>query len=87
MKPQSSINLHIEELVLHGFASGDKHGISEAVQSELTRLISEQQNSPPTTKSISRDHVDGGNFCVVNSAKPNAVGAQIAGAVFVGINL
>jgi hypothetical protein len=86
MKPQS-IHLHIEELVLHGFAPGDQHGISEAVQSELTRLISEQQNFPHTTKNISRERIDGGNFCMANSAKPKAVGAQIAGAVFGGINL
>jgi hypothetical protein len=39
MKPRPSINLHIEELVLHGFAPGDRHRISEAVEQELTRLI------------------------------------------------
>jgi len=27
MNPRPSINLHIEELVLHGFAPGDRHRI------------------------------------------------------------
>jgi hypothetical protein len=79
--------LHIEELVLHGFAPGDRHGIAEAVEQELTRLISERQSFSCPTKCISRDQVDGGNFRMTNSAKPNAVGAQIAGAVLGGINL
>jgi len=45
MKPQPDIHLHIEELVLHGFAPGDRHQISEAMQQELTRLISEKNIS------------------------------------------
>ena len=31
MKPQN-VELHIEELVLHGFAPGDRHRIGEAVR-------------------------------------------------------
>ena len=86
MKSQS-IHLHIEELVLHGFAPGDRHRISEAVEQELTRLISERPVFCNTRKNISRDHVDGGNFQMANPARPNAVGAQIAGAVMGGIRL
>ena len=84
---KSEINLHIAELVLHGFAPGDRHRISEAVQQELTRLISERPVFSNTRKNISRDHVDGGNFQMANPARPNAVGAQIAGAVMGGIRL
>jgi hypothetical protein len=84
---KSEINLHIAELVLHGFAPGDRHRISEAVQQELTRLISEQTISLASLKSISRDKVDGGAFHMANAAKPAAVGAQIAGAVLGGIPL
>ena len=38
----ANLNLHIEELVLHGFAPGDRYRIGEAVQQELTRLFAEQ---------------------------------------------
>ena len=36
------IELHIEELVLHGFAPGDRHPIGDAVEHELIRLFAEQ---------------------------------------------
>ena len=37
-----NIELHIEELVLHGFSPRDRDAIGEAVQRELTRLFVEQ---------------------------------------------
>jgi hypothetical protein len=83
---KSEINLHIEELVLHGFAPGDRHRISEAVQQELTRLISEQSGFASASKNITRDHVDGGNFRMTNAAKTTVVGTQIAGAIWGGIS-
>lgn len=82
---QPSIHLHIEELVLHGFAPGERHEISEAVEQELARLISEQPISPAGLKNISMERVDGGAFHLANAAKPAAVGGQIAGAVWGGI--
>ena len=36
------IELHIEELVLHGFAPADRYRIGDTVQRELTRLLAEQ---------------------------------------------
>ena len=85
LNSQTSIHLHIEELVLHGFAPGDRHGINEAVQQELTRLVSEQPISPAGLRNISMERVDGGAFRLANAAKPAVVGAQIAGAVWGGI--
>jgi hypothetical protein len=84
---KSEINLHIEELVLHGFAPRDRHGIREAVEAELMRLISEQPFFSNLPKNISRERVDGGSFRLALPAKPAAVGAQIAKAVHGGIHL
>ena len=36
------LEIHIEELVLHGFAGVDRYAIGEAVSAALARLISEQ---------------------------------------------
>ncbi len=83
MKPQSEIHLHIEELVLHGFAPGDKHAISEAVQQELARLISAQPLS--AHKNVSLAQIDGGSFQMKNNARPASVGEQIAGAIHGGL--
>ena len=82
MTPRPAINLHIEELVLHGFAFGDRHRIGSAVEQELTRLLAEQ----PLTRHESVERVDAGVFHVSLGAKPAAVGAQIAGAVHGGLN-
>lgn len=82
MRPRPAINLHIEELVLYGFAPGDRHGIGEAVEQELTRLFA----SELLTRHESVERVDGGTFRVPSGAKPAAVGAQIAGAIHGGLN-
>ena len=75
----AAVELHIEELVLHGFASGDRYRIAEAVQSELTRLLAEQGASPASDVAVAR--LDGGVFEVSPGSKPEAVGRQVAQAI------
>lgn len=86
MKPQPSIHLHIEELVLHGFNPGDQHGIRAAVELELARLFEKQPISMALAKSAGTACVDGGTFRVTRGAKPAAIGTQIAGAIHGGLN-
>jgi len=76
------IDLHIEELVLHGFAARDRHRIAAAVESELTRLLSAepQQNSLANHVGIAR--LNGGAFKLKAGSKPQEAGTQIARAVF-----
>jgi len=38
----SVVELHIEELVLHGFRSGDRFHIGDALERELVRLLGKQ---------------------------------------------
>jgi len=76
------VKVHIEKLVLHGFAARDRHRIATAVQRELARLMTEGslprfRQSPPAA-----DRVNGGAFKVKADAKPQAAGAGIARAVF-----
>jgi len=80
-----SVELHIEELVLHGFAPGDRHRIAAAVELELTRLFSEQPMPAALEKGISLDRIDGGAFQMAGKTKPASVGAQIAGAIHGGL--
>ena len=37
-----NIELHIEELVLHGFSPSDRYRIAEAIERELVQLFSRQ---------------------------------------------
>ena len=84
MKP-ARIELHIEELVLHGFAPGDRHAIGDAVERELTRLFAEQGLASSAMASGERAHVNAGEFHVAPASKAPAVGAQVAKAVHGGL--
>lgn len=37
-----NVELHIEQLVLHGFAPSDRYRIGAAIQQELARLLAQQ---------------------------------------------
>lgn len=82
---QPSIHLHIEELVLHGFPSTDRHRIGEALQRELTRLFTEGRTPPALVKSAEIHRLNGGSFQTTETARPEATGTQVARAVFGGL--
>ena len=75
---QPAINLHIEELVLHGFAPGEHHRIGEAVRCELTQLFSKRGPSALLTRSGDAERLDGGTFEMNTGMKPELIGAQVA---------
>lgn len=83
LKP--NIELHIEELVLHGFAPGDRHAIARAVEAEVARLIRERGLPSVGGDDISVARLDGGSFQVEPSAGPAAIGGQIAQGVVGGL--
>lgn len=83
---QPSVELRIEELVLHGFAPGDRHRIAGAIEGELTRLFAEQPLPAVLKRNNSVDRIDGGAFHVAINMKPARIGEQIAGAVHGGLN-
>lgn len=81
-KSAGAINLHIEKLVLHGFASTDRHRIAEAVQRELTRLFTEGPTPTGLTSSSSTAALNAGSFQLPPSSRPETIGAEVARAVF-----
>ena len=83
MRP-ARIEVHIEELVLHGFVPGDRYRLSEAVERELARLISEQGVVPAFTQNVEDARIDAGAFTVAPGSSSEAVGAQIAQALLGG---
>ena len=78
------IELHIEELVLHGFEPGDRYRIGHAVEQELGRLLTER--GAPLARSGEVPRLDGGSF----EAKPDSgveeIGAKVARAVYGGLS-
>jgi hypothetical protein len=85
MRP-ANIELHIEELVLHGFAPGDRYGIGEAVERELQRLFAEQGALPRLAQDGEVAHLDGGAFEVARGARAETIGAQIAQTLHGGLS-
>jgi len=72
------IELHIEELVLHGFPAGDRRQIAAEVERELGRLL-EQTGASASGKSVSLDRLSGGAIHVIPG---KSIGEQIARSVF-----
>ncbi|HLZ34043.1 MAG TPA: hypothetical protein VKP13_08490 [Nitrospira sp.] len=80
-----SVSLHIGKLVLHGFESGDRYRIGEAMQRELARLIAMEGVPPLLARGGEIARLDGGAFKVAPGARADAIGSQIAHAVYGGL--
>ncbi|MEY2521164.1 MAG: hypothetical protein QOF24_2923 [Verrucomicrobiota bacterium] len=85
MNRTPSIHLHIEELILHGFAPGDRHRIGDAMQQELARLLAQKQTPPGLRKNAEIDRLNAGTFQMNAASKPERIGGQVARAVFGGL--
>jgi len=81
-----NIELHIEELVLHGFEPHDRYRIGDAVERELVRLFTEQGVPQSLANGGEIDKLDGGGFEVAPGSKAEVIGAQVARAVYGGLS-
>jgi hypothetical protein len=81
MKPVN-FELHIEELVLHGFAPGDRYRIGDAMERELASLFAEQGTPPSLAQEREVALLNGGTFGVKPGSNAEAIGAQLAQAVY-----
>ena len=77
----AAIEIHIEELVLHGFQASDKWSIGDAVKQELARLLGNQKMPALLHRELSADRLDAGSFKVTPNAKPRSIGTQLAQSV------
>jgi hypothetical protein len=80
----ANLELQIEELVLHGFAPGDRYLIGAAVQAELSRLFAEQGVPRSLGQSSEVPALNMGDVQVVSGMKPAAIGSQIAQSIYGG---
>jgi hypothetical protein len=76
------LELRIEELVLHGFAPGDRYRIAEAMERELTHLLSTQGMSPRFGSDGAVVRMDDGSFEMAPDSRPDTVGVQVAQAIY-----
>lgn len=81
---KQKVDLHIEKLVLHGFAPGDRHRIGQAVELELTRLITEQGIPSSLRRDGELARVNGGTINVSPNSRAEVIGGQVAQSVYEG---
>lgn len=76
------IELHIEELVLHGFEARDRHRIAGEVERELARLVGKGDGLKGLRGDLTFERVNAGVFQVQAGMKPQAAGKRIAQSVY-----
>lgn len=77
-----SVEIHIEELVLRGFAASDRLRIGAAIERELSRLIAQQGVQALPIAPMALDRADAGSFQLAVSANPQTVGRNVAQRVY-----
>jgi hypothetical protein len=80
------IALHIEELVLHGFAPGDRYAIATGLQSELARLLTEHGLPQGMADGATWDRLVVPPVTMEAGARPDVIGARVARSVYEGSN-
>ena len=81
MNPRE-IEVHIEELILHGFEPSNRWRIGDALQEELQGLLAAK--GIPSLWLSSPERIDAGIISSANLTKHAQAGAEIAGAAYRG---
>jgi hypothetical protein len=79
------VDLHIEELVLHGFRPSDGPRIGDAIERALAHLIAEGAGPGWPHHAVSVETIDAGEFPLEVGSGPQAVGTRVAEAVYRGL--
>jgi hypothetical protein len=77
-----NMELHVKELILHGFSPSDHDLIGGMVELELRRLLSEQGLSGRYADLPYIPHLDAGSFSFVAQHRPEQTGSEIARRVY-----
>jgi hypothetical protein len=80
-KSPPTLNLHIQDLVLHGLGSIDRHRIGKAMEHELARLFSAQGAPRLLASPTAVDLLDAGVIQINSGAAPEPIGIQLARAI------
>ena len=81
MSPRE-IEVHIEELVLHGFKPSSQWDICDALQTQLHALLAER--GLPAAWEAGPERIDAGVAHAHILSRPSVIGTEIASAVYQG---
>lgn len=79
-----SIEVHIEELVLHGFSPADRRPIADAIERELSSLLARE--GLPAEQSFEIGRVNGGTFRIGEKQRAGSAGKGVARAIYGGLS-
>lgn len=79
--PHPTLEVHIEQVVLHGYSPADTHRLGETVQAELSRLVQKLGIDHSAVNNLSIERLDGGSLKSTSQPKIEALGAKLAGSV------
>jgi hypothetical protein len=82
---QTRIELHIEELVLEGFSSGDRLKIASAIEAELTMKLENGYLKGSQLKTKDIRWLNLGTINLTESSSADKLGKQIANAIYAGL--
>lgn len=80
-----TIELQIDQLILHGFDRIDRRQVGSAVERELTRLINEQGLPSSLNQTRTIGNINVGEFKTGQSTGTNSVGTQVAQKIYGGM--
>ncbi|HEV8515747.1 MAG TPA: hypothetical protein VGQ59_20835 [Cyclobacteriaceae bacterium] len=78
------VELHIEELILHGFPRNERYSIGEAIEADLTRLFTEQGIPQLFSAGGSIPTLNAGTINLNSRPRAVSIGNNIASAVYKG---
>jgi hypothetical protein len=78
-----SVEVHIGQLVLHGFSHSDRRPIAESIERELRALLTQEEFSNPIALEV--DRINAGSFQLENKRRSESAGANIARAIYGGL--
>ena len=77
-----TIEVNIDELVLHGFSPLERYQIAADLQTELTRLFTEKGLPASFNNGVKIDSLHARSFQFSSGHKKISAGSQIAGSVY-----
>jgi hypothetical protein len=81
-----NVELHIEELLLHGFPPDYRHRVGDALEHELSRLFTERGVPPSLARGGDIPHLNAGGFQINPELGAEAVGARVARSLYGGLD-
>lgn len=80
-----SVELHIDQLVLHGFEPAQRYTIADALERELTRLLTEHGAPVLITNDLDIGSLNGGVINLDEGSNAKDTGTKLARMIYGGL--